>query len=118
MSLGSFLSKEIKYGEAALINAAANLLAKRAPDVEQLVEVDAPAVIADIIPAIEKADGVLGPVGALSVNAVLTTYQTEIDAELATLVTDVTATGLEFTAKVVAAMNAVASKLQAEANAA
>jgi len=112
MSIGSFFSREIKFGEAALINDAATTLNTNIPALEALVDADAPQGVAAIVAVIEKADGkVIGPAGAALVNGVLNSYSTDVEPELQALV----AQGGTLVPNVVTSLRAVAAKLQAEA---
>jgi hypothetical protein len=115
MSLGSLLSREVKFAEAAVIGLAVSKLSTGAAALEELIDAEAPQAVASLIAAVEKADSVLGPANALVVNGVLSTYESDIEAELTPLMADANSAIAGFVPKVVAAVQAVQNKLQAEA---
>lgn len=122
MKLSTFASREIKFGEALFINHAADVLSAKAPAIAANLPADINALAAGgtaaVIAAVEKADSVLGPIGRITVNGALSTYSSEIQAELSVMLSSAEQVVEAFLPKVVAAMQAVAAKLNAEALAA
>lgn len=121
MSLGSLASRLFKFGEANVIGHAASAIAAHAPAIESQLpaEIVTAATVAanDLVAAVERVDGVLGPAGSALVNGTITAYKTQIVAELETILTAADTKIVGFVPKVVAAMQTVAAKLHAEAQA-
>lgn len=115
MSIGSFISRQIKFGEAAVINLAANSLNAHAAQLEENVANDAPAAAASIVAAVEKADTILGPAESALINGTINAYSAEIDAGVAELVAAGQGVISSKVPTVVSAMQQLASKLQTEA---
>lgn len=115
MSIGSFISRQIKFAEAAVITLAAGSLNAHVGDLETLVATDAPLAAGAIVSAVEKADKALGPAESALINSTINAYSTEIDTEVAGLLSGVNAQLEQKVGIVVAAMQAVAAKLQTEA---
>jgi hypothetical protein len=114
--LGGEVSKEIKYAEADTIGLAVTNLTKAVAPLEALIDAEAPAAVADVIAAVEKADvTVIGPANSALVNGVLNAYSASIQAELTPLLADANSVIVGFVPKVIAALQAVQTKLQSEA---
>jgi hypothetical protein len=84
--VGGFLSREVKFEEAAYLNNASAALNRIAPKIEPEIDASAPQTVATVIAAVEKVDGsVLGPAGAAFVNGALSAFAADINAEVAKL---------------------------------
>lgn len=112
MSVGSFISREFKFGEAAAIAAAANNLNAGAPALEAEAQALVPQTASALISAVNGlVIHVLGPINGATVVAILAVYNTQITAELEAALN----LANPLVAQVAAAMSALAAKLQAEA---
>lgn len=108
-ALAKFEQREQKYVEAAALNYAADQLSANTATIEQFVVAEAPQGVEALVAAVEKADAHVP--AAVFINAALNAGKAQIEAELTPLV----AQGGALIPNVVAAIKAVASKLQAEA---
>jgi hypothetical protein len=112
MSFGSWLSREFKLAEIVFINKAADYLNTALPQLEGLVDTNAPQTIQTAVNVVESADGkILGPLGAGLVNTALNSYESQLAPELEAAVASGGGTLLS---NLVTAMRAVSSKLETE----
>jgi len=117
-AIEKFAEREVKFAEAALLSDVANTLTAKAPDLEPLVDADAPAGVAAIVAAVEKADAALGPAVSAAINGTLSAYSAQVESALATLADGAATVASGKVVQVATAVKAVAAKLQAEALAA
>lgn len=115
-NIGGLISADIKDGEADALKFGASKIGAAATALESLVDADAPQGVAALVAAIEKADSILGPGNAAAVNAIINTYETQIDAELTKILSSADSTVNGFIPAAEKAMNNVAVQLETEAN--